>query len=157
VRRALLLLALVVPVLAACGGSSKPASKEDEPRLTQKQFVSAANQVCIRSDRRVYRIGNLSTDPEGWSKTVAAARTGIAEMAKLRPPARREPQFEAMLATARKLKTALADVRDALTARNYSKAQKAQGRATTYDTSIKKQASRLGLTFCEQLLTNWPA
>ena len=78
-------------------------------------------------------------------------------MAKLRPPARRERGFEAMLATARKLETALADVTDALKARNYGKAQKAQGRATTFDTSVKKQASRLGLTFCEQLLTNWPA
>ena len=146
-----------MPVLAACGGSSKPESKEDEPRLTQTQFVQQANQVCIRSDRRVFRIGNLSTDPDGWSKTVAAARTGIAEMAKLRPPARRARGFEAMLATARKLETALADVTDALKARNYGKAQKAQGRATTFDTSVKKQASRLGLTFCEQLLTNWPA
>jgi hypothetical protein len=155
VRRAPVLLALVVPALAAaCGGSEKP---KEEPRLTQKQFVSAANQVCIRSDRRVYRIGTLSTDPAGWSQTVAAARTGISEMAKLRPPVRRERQFDAMLATARKLRTALADVRDALTVRNLKQAQKAQGRATTYDTSVKKQASRLGLTFCEQLLTNWPA
>jgi hypothetical protein len=62
-----------------------------------------------------------------------------------------------MLATARKLKTAIADVRDALTADDVTKARQAQRRATNDDTSIKKQAARLGLTFCEQLLTNWPA
>jgi hypothetical protein len=154
VRRALLLLALVVPVLAAACGSSK--SKE-EPRLTQNQFVEQANQVCIRSDRRVFRIGDLSTDPDGWTKTVTAAGKGIQEMAKLRPPADRQQGFNRMLAGARKLKAAIADVRDALTANDVTKARKAQKRATDYDTSIKKQASRLGLTFCEQLLTNWPA
>ncbi|HEY3184252.1 MAG TPA: hypothetical protein VGJ77_15535 [Gaiellaceae bacterium] len=154
-RRALLLLALVVPALAAaCGGGSE--SKE-EPRLTQKQFVEQANQVCIRSDRRVFQIGDLSADPAGWSKTVDAAEKGIEEMAELRPPADRQQQFDRLLATARKLKTAIADVRDALTAGDVAKAQKAQRRATNDDTSIKKQASRLGLTFCEQLLTNWPA
>jgi hypothetical protein len=154
VRRALLLLALVAPGVAACGGGSKA---QEEPRLTQKQLVEQANQVCIRSDRRVYRIGELSTDPSGWSRTVNAAQRGIDEMAKLRPPADRQRRFDRMLATARKLKNAIAAVRDALTASDYRKAQKAQQRATTYDTSIKKQASRLGLTFCEQLLTNWPA
>lgn len=143
-----------MPALAACGSG---ADSKEEPRLTQRQFVQQANQVCIRSDRRVFRIGDLSTDPEGWSKTVAAARTGINEMAKLRPPAGRQKQFDRMLATARKLKAAIADVRDALTKSDYAHAQKAQQRATNYDTSIKKQASRLGLTFCEQLLTNWPA
>jgi hypothetical protein len=142
-----------VPALAACSGSSKP----EEARLTQQQFVERANQVCIRSDRRVFRIGNLTTDPTGWSQTVDAAERGIEEMARLRPPANRQRGFDAMLATARKLKDALADVRDALADRKYARAQKAQRRATTFDTSIKKQASRLGLTFCEQLLTNWPA
>jgi len=154
VRRAVLLLALAVPALAAaCGGSAEP---KEQPRLTQKQFVQRANAVCIRSDRRVFRIGTLSTDPAGWSKTVNAAATGIAEMARLRPPAGREAQFDRLLATARKLKAALADVRDALAASENAKARKALKRATDYDTSIKKQASRLGLTFCEQLLTNWP-
>jgi hypothetical protein len=153
VRRALL-LALVVPVLAAaCGGSS--ASKEK--RLTQEQFVEQANRVCIRSDRRVLQIGDLSTDPGGWAKTVDAAEKGIEEMANLRPPADRQQRFDRMLATARKLKTALTGVQKALTAGDVAKARQAQRRATNYDTSVKKRASRLGLTFCEQLLTNWPA
>jgi hypothetical protein len=153
VRRALV-FALVVPVLAAaCGGSSEPKEK----RLTQKQFVEQANQVCIRSDRRVFQIGDLSTDPSGWTKTIAAAKKGIEEMATLRPPADGQEQFDRMLAAARKLKAEVAGVRDALTAQKFAKARSAQRRATSYDTSIKKQASRLGLTFCELLLTNWPA
>ncbi len=152
-RRALPLL-LVPVVLSACGGEEKPA---EPARLTHKQFVQQANQVCIDSDRRVFRLGDLSTDPEGWTKTAQAARTGIADMAKLRPPAARQKAFDAMLDQARKLASEIEDVRDALKANNLEKARAAQTRATAYDTQIKRRASRLGLTFCEQLLTNWPA
>lgn len=143
-------------VLTACGsgGEEKPA---ETARLTQKQFVTQANQVCIDSDRRVFRLGDLSTDPDGWTKTAKAARTGIADMAKLRPPEARQAGFDAMLAQARKLADEIEGVRDALKANNFQKARAGQTRATALDTAIKKQASRLGLTFCEQLLTNWPA
>jgi hypothetical protein len=144
----------VPALLSACGGEEKPA---EPARLTQKQFVQQGNQVCIASDRRVFRLGDLSTDPDGWTKTAQAARTGIAEMAKLRPPAPRQQGFDTMLADARKLADAIEDVRDALKAQQFDKARKAQTQATSYDTKIKRQASRLGLTFCEQLLTNWPA
>jgi hypothetical protein len=143
-------------VLTACGGSGGDNPAETT-RLTQKQFVAQGNQVCIDSDRRVFRLGDLSTDPEGWTKTAQAARTGISDMAKIRPPEARQAGFDAMLAQARKLATAIEDVRDALKANDFEKARAAQTRATTLDTGIKKQASRLGLTFCEQLLTNWPA
>jgi hypothetical protein len=143
-------------VLSACGGSGGDNPAETT-RLTQKQFVAQGNQVCIDSDRRVFRLGDLSTDPEGWTKTAQAARTGISDMAKIRPPEARQAGFDAMLAQARKLATAIEDVRDALKANDFEKARAAQTRATTLDTGIKKQASRLGLTFCEQLLTNWPA
>lgn len=143
-------------VLTACGsgGGEKPA---ETARLTQKQFVTQANQVCIDSDRRVFRLGDLSTDPDGWTKTAQAARTGISDMAKLRPPEARQAGFDAMLAQARKLADEIESVRDALKANDFPKARAAQTRATALDTAIKKQASRLGLTFCEQLLTNWPA
>jgi hypothetical protein len=155
VRRALPLL-IVPVVLTACGsgGEDKPA---ETARLTQKQFVTQANQVCIDSDRRVFRLGDLSTDPDGWTKTAQAARTGISDMAKLRPPEARQDGFDAMLEQARKLADAIEDVRDALKKNDLAAARAAQTRATTLDTAIKKQASRLGLTFCEQLLTNWPA
>jgi hypothetical protein len=51
----------------------------------------------------------------------------------------------------------IAAVRTALVAQNYTKARAAQKRATNLDTEVKLQSRRLGLTFCEQLLTNWPA
>ena len=44
-----------------------------------------------------------------------------------------------------------------LVKQNYAAAQKAQFAATAADTQIHKQARKIGLTFCQQLLTNWPA
>jgi hypothetical protein len=154
VRRGLLLLLLLTaPVLvAACGGG-----KSEEPRLTQNQFVTQANRVCIESDRRIYEIGTLSTDPSGWSKTAKAAEKAIAEMRSLRPPETRRSGFERLLRLGEQLKAAIDDVQTALAANDYTKAREAQRRATIADTKIKRQAHALGLTFCEQLLTNWPA
>jgi hypothetical protein len=40
---------------------------------------------------------------------------------------------------------------------HFSAARKAQFAATNADTAIHRQAKKLGLTFCQQLLTNWPA
>ena len=48
-------------------------------------------------------------------------------------------------------------VHDALVKKNYVQARTAQNAATTADTAIHRQAQKLGLTFCQQLLTNWPA
>jgi hypothetical protein len=153
-----LLLALPL-VLVACGGSGGDTSAKtvERPRLTQRQLVTEANRVCIASDRRVFRLGQLSTEPAGWHKTATAAKRGIAEMARLRPPASQQRKFDAMLVAARKLQTAIDDVGDALEANDFAKARAAQARATRYDTQIKRMAASLGLTFCEQLLTNWPA
>ena len=147
---------LAAALLPACGGT-RSGDAPEQPRLTQQEFVERANGVCIASDRRVFRIGDLSSNPAGWAKTVAAAARGIAQMRALRPPAARQGQFDAMLADARRLKDALASVRDALRDRDLAQAQAAQRRATAFDTKIKHRAARLGLTFCEQLLTNWPA
>jgi hypothetical protein len=152
VRRALPVL-LVPVLLTGCSGDKR----QERARLTQAEFVQQANQVCIRSDRRVFRLGQLSTDPRGWDRTVKLAGSAIAEMSRLRPPEDRQKQFDTMLATAQKLKRQIAHVRDELKKKAYRQAQVAQYRATEYDTRIKKLAERLGLTFCEQLLTNWPA
>lgn len=151
-----LLFVLLVPVLAAgCGSSSQ---RNAEPaRLTQQQFVSAANAVCIKSDRRVFRLGRLSFLPSGWAATAVAARTGVAEMSVVRPPAQAEPGFQHMLSLGRQLAAGIQDVHDALAKKNYKAAQTAQLKATKADTAIHRQAKKLGLTFCQQLLTNWPA
>jgi hypothetical protein len=154
-----LLLVLVVPVLAAgCGSSSHNAATTVETaRLTQKQFVSAANTVCINSDRRVFRLGRLSLDPTGWAQTAAAARTGVAQMAAVRPPVQSEAGFQHMLALGRQLAAGIERVHAALVKKDYAVAQAEQLKATKDDTAIHRQAKKIGLTFCQQLLTNWPA
>ena len=152
-RRVTILLLLPVAV-AACGGSSKPAAP---PRPTQKQFVSAANAVCVRSDRAVYKLGRLSLDPAGWAKTAAAARTAVADMKTVTPPAGEDAAFAALLSEGQKLADGIQRVHDALVKKDYATARSEQSKATNADTAIHKQAQKLGLTFCQQLLTNWPA
>jgi hypothetical protein len=151
-----------MPVLmAGCGSSSDKDSSSDkkaEPaRLTQQQFVSAANAVCIKSDRRVFRLGNLSRLPAGWAATASAARTGVAEMSVLRGPVGSDAGFQHMLTLGKQLAAGIQQVHDALAKKNYKAAEAAQLKATNTDTAIHLQARTLGLTFCQQLLTNWPA
>ena len=155
--RALLLLVVLVPLVAAGCGSSKKAATTTVPALTQKQFVSAANAVCIRSDRRVFRLGRLTLLPQGWAQTAAAARQGVREMSAVHPPAAQQAGFAHMLALGNQLANGIQRVHDALAKKNYKVAQAEQLKATNADTDIHRQAKKLGLTFCQQLLTNWPA
>lgn len=155
--RALPLLVAVALIAAGCGSSSHKAATTTTPALTQQQFVSAANAVCIKSDRRVFRLGRLSLAPQGWADTAAAARTGVREMSVLHPPATSQVGFDHMLSLGRQLANGIQMVHDELVKKNYKAAQAAQLKATTADTAIHRQAKKLGLTFCQQLLTNWPA
>jgi hypothetical protein len=154
--RRLCLLLLLLP-LTACGGSKPTATTPEPARLTQKQFVAAGNAVCVRSDRAIYRLGSLSLDPAGWAQTAAAARRAVADMRKVKPPAAKDAEFARFLVLGQKLATQIQVVHDALVKRAYPKARAAQSAATAADTAIHRQAQRLGLTFCQQLLTNWPA
>jgi len=158
VRRVLPLL-LVPVLLAACGGtkSAETTTTVAKPRPTQKQFVSAANAVCIRSDRAVFRLGRLSLDPAGWGKTAAAARRGVADMRRLTPPVGKEAEFQRLVTLGSDLAVGIQKVHDALVKKDYAKARTVQLAATRDDTAIHRQAQKLGLTFCQQLLTNWPA
>ena len=157
VRRIPLVAILTASLLSAgCGGDSKPKTAE-QPRLSQREFVRQGNQVCIDSDRRVYRIGSLGPNPTGWRDTADAAKEGVRDMVALRPPLAKQKQFDTMIASARQLERAITEVYRGLLADNPTKARAAQARAVRADSVIKRQAHGLGLTFCEQLLTNWPA
>lgn len=151
--RRLTLLLLLPALLVACGSSKRAAP----PRPTQQQFVAAGNAVCVRSDRAVFRLGRLSLDPSGWAQTAAAARTAIADMKTVTPPAGKDAAFAALIADGQRLADGIQQVHDALVKKDYAKARAAQLRATKADTAIHRQAQKLGLTFCQQLLTNWPA
>ena len=155
-RIPLVAVALASVVLAGCGGDSKPNAAE-QPRLTQREFVRQGNQVCIDSDRRIYRIGSLGPNPTGWKDTSKAAKQGIRDMLALRPPAAKQKQFDAMMESARELERAIEDVYKNLVANKPEPARAAQARAVRADSIVKRRAHGLGLTFCEQLLTNWPA
>ncbi len=151
---------LLIPVLAAaCGGSKSThtTTAADTGRTTQKQFVAAANAVCVRSDRAIYRLGSLSLDPTGWGETAAAARRAVADMKRVTPPAGKNAAFKLLLADGQQLAAGIQQVHDALAKKNYVKARAAQAASTAADTAIHRQAQKLGLTFCQQLLTNWPA
>jgi hypothetical protein len=156
VRRALLFLAFPV-LVAACGGSKSTDSTPVANRPTQKQFVAAANAVCVRSDRAIYEIGRLTVAPAGWAKTAAAARRAVADMKKVTPSAGKDAAFRQLLAEGQKLATGIQQVHDALVEKDYAQARKAQTAATAADSAIHRRAQKLGLTFCQQLLTNWPA
>jgi hypothetical protein len=161
----------VLPAIAVAGivscvavgcGSAKPAARppaSQRHRLSQKRFVAAADQICVASDRRVYTLaGSLSTRASSWQKTIQAADLALTRMAALRPPARDAAGFAHLLALGRRLRNNVQRVHDALARRNLQAARKAQHAATGYDTKeIHREAAKLGLTFCEQPQTNWPA
>jgi hypothetical protein len=151
----------VACVAVGCG-TPKPATQSpprQRPRLSQKRFVAAADQVCVASDRRVYTLaGALSTSPSGWEKTIRAADLALNRMTALRPPTRDATDFAHLLALGRRLRDNVQRVHDALAKKDLEAARKAQRSATGYDTrEIHQEAAKLGLTFCEQPQTNWPA
>jgi hypothetical protein len=153
---------LTVPVLAACGASSAAKTNPSTtvaavPRLTQKNFVKEGNLVCLHSDRRVYRLGTLSRNPVGWEKVAQAARVAIAEMTKLRPPVADQVGFDRLLLLARRLENGIVRVHAALMRNDLTVARTDQSVAKNVSAQIHAQARTLGLTFCQQLLTNWPA
>ena len=159
VRQAVVVAGLVAFAAVGCG-SSKPAAvtiPKQRPSMTQQHFVAAADEVCVESDRRIYKLGALSTAPAGWRKTVAAAGAALDQMAELRPPSPDVAGFRRLLGFGRRLRDNVQRVEDALTRKNLAAARRAQVAAKTAGAEIHEQAKALGLTFCEQPLTNWPA
>ncbi len=159
VRQAVVVAGVVAFATAGCG-SSKPAAtttRKEPPRLTQKRFAAAADEVCVDSDRRIYKLGALSTAPLGWTKTVAAATTALRQMEALRPPLPDAAGFRRLLSYGRQLRRDVQQVAQGLKAKNLTAARRAQVAAKAVAARIHVEAKALGLTFCEQPETNWPA
>ena len=159
VRRLPFLLLLAVAA-SACGGSAKESNTTTGSSTTSttssSDYVTAGNQVCIRSDRRIFKIGRLSRDPKGWQRTAAAGRVAIAEMQKVKPPADRAAAFRQMMRFANALTLSIQEVHDALVKSNFDVASAAQFAAGRLQDRVHTSAKAAGLTFCQQSLTNWP-
>jgi hypothetical protein len=159
--RRLLILVLVPLCVAACGGDSKRSSTTSSATTTvgesQQSYVAAGNQVCIASDKRIFKIGRLTRDPKGWGRTAASARQGLAEMKKIQPPAARAAAFTQMLRYGNALALSIQEVHDALVKKDYDTASAAQLAAGQIQDRVHTAAKAAGLTFCQQSLTNWPA
>jgi hypothetical protein len=78
-------------------------------------------------------------------------------MKRVTPPADKDAGFKLLLTLGQELADNIQKVHDSLVKEDLIAARKAQSAATTEDTAIHRQAQKLGLTFCQQLLTNWPA
>jgi hypothetical protein len=113
--------------------------------------------VCIASDRRIFKIGRLSRDPKGWARTAAAARTGVTAMQQIVPPAARAEGFRQMLRYANALVLTIQEVHDSLVKSDLDTAAAAQFAAGKIQDKVHTAAKAVGLTFCQQPLTNWPA
>jgi hypothetical protein len=161
--RRLLILVLVPLSVAACGSDSKRTgtgtgvSPTTTSAESQQGYVAAGNQVCINSDKRIFKIGRLSRDPRGWGRTAASARRALAEMKRVRPPAERADAFRQMLRYGNALTLSIQEVRDALVKKDYDTASAAQLAAGQLQDRVHAAAKAAGLTFCQQNLTNWPA
>jgi hypothetical protein len=120
-------------------------------------FVTAANNVCMRADRQIVKLGRLTRDPKGWARTAAAARAAIGDMKTITPPAARARAFNAMLHFANALALSIQEVHDALVKKDIDTAAAAQFAAARVQDKVHETAKAAGLTFCQQPLTNWPA
>ena len=149
-------LLLLAVAASACGGSSKDSKTTTSTTAAAADYVTAGNQVCIRSDRRIFKIGRLSRDPKGWQQTAEAGRAAIAEMKKVTPPADRAAAFGQMMKFANALTLSIQEVHDALVKSNLDVASAAQFAAGRLQDRVHTAAKAAGLTFCQQPLTNWP-
>lgn len=155
--RRLLALALLPVVLAACGGSSTAKGTTTTPRQSAAEFVRAGNQVCIASDKRIFKIGRLSRDPKGWKRTADSARLAVTDMRALTPPADRVAAFGQMMKYANALALTIQEIHASLVKNDVSTAAAGQLAAGQLQDKVHQAARRAGLTFCQQALTNWPA
>ena len=151
-----MLFALMV---TACGGSkeTKTTSTTTSATPSLQSFVTAGNKVCQDTDKEITSIGRLTRDPRGWARTYQAARDGVHAMQQVTPPPNRARAFKLMLRYANALALSMQEVHEALVKKNIDVAAAAQLAAGRIQDKVHEQAKAVGLTFCQQPLTNWPA
>lgn len=152
-------IVLFALAVSACGGSdsSKGSTSTVSTSTSMQAFVSAGNSVCMAADKRIVKLGRLTRDPKGWARTAAAARTAVREMQKVKPPPTRAKAFAQMIHYASALALSIQEVHDALVKKDIDTAAAAQFAAAQIQDKVHATAKSVGLTFCQQALTNWPA
>jgi hypothetical protein len=168
---------LLIPLLAAAcgsssattttGGTNSTSTTTSAPTSTAtstvaspsiQQFVATANAVCMRSDRRISRVGRLTRNPAGWAKEAAAARLAMREMRAITPPPSRAAAFQRMLKYGAELTRAIESVHAELAKKHFNEAAFiVQDVAARLLAHVQSEAKTAGLTFCQQSLTDWPA
>lgn len=154
--RRLVPIALLPLALAACGSSSSKGTTTTAA-MSAADFVKAGNQVCIAADRRIFKIGRLSRDPSGWKRTAESAKQAVRDMRKVTPPAGSAAGFNEMLRFANALALTIQEIHQALVRNDIDTAAAGQLAAGQLQDKVHRAARRVGLTFCQQALTNWPA
>jgi hypothetical protein len=152
----LLLFALAV---SACGGSdsARRSTSTNRAPASAQAFVTAGNNVCMAADKRIVKLGRLTRNPKGWARTTAEARLAVREMQQVKPPPARAHAFSVMIRYARGLVLSIQEVHDSLVKKDIDTAVAAQFAAAKFQDKVHETAKGLGLTFCQQPLTNWPA
>lgn len=151
------LFILFALAVSACGSDSATRSTTTNAADSVQAFVTAANNVCIAADRRVVKLGRLTRNPTGWARTAAEARQAIGEMQKVKPPPSQAAAYHVMMRYAKGLELSIQEVHDALVKKNIDVAVAAQFAAASFQDKVHSTAKGMGLTFCQQPLTNWPA
>ena len=106
----------------ACGSSKNAATTSTtDTRTSPQQFVAAANQVCIRSDKRIFKSADYSR-PEGLAANCERRTHGRGDIA---PPARAEA-FRRMLRFGNALALSIQEVHDSLVKSDIDSAAAAQ-------------------------------
>jgi hypothetical protein len=155
--RRLVPLALVPLALAACGSDSSDKRATTTTAVSAADFVKAGNQVCIASDKRIFKIGRLSRNPSGWKRTAESARQAVRSMQAVKPPSDRTVGFRQMLRFANALALTIQEIHQSLVKGDIDTAAAGQLAAAQLQDKVHQAARRVGLTFCQQALTNWPA
>jgi hypothetical protein len=142
----IVLLAVAVLVVAACGGSS---------RLSRSEFVQRANAVCTKYEQKVTRAmaginpGDQTQLASAIGKALPVIREGNDELRALKPPEDLQQRFDRWLRIADDEVAAATELRDGLKKDDARAVQRAFQKLRVSDAAQDTVARKgLGLTRC---------